>query len=64
MRTVHFIGGEKGGVGKSWVARTMVQYFLDGGNPEVDPSVPLLHLRFNPSIGSNPEMVGSLQSQC
>jgi hypothetical protein len=42
MRTVHFIGGEKGGVGKSWVARTMVQYFLDGGNPEVDPSVPLL----------------------
>ena len=26
---VHFIGGEKGGVGKSLLARTLCQYFLD-----------------------------------
>ncbi len=28
---LHFIGGEKGGVGKSLVARTIVQYLLDRG---------------------------------
>lgn len=29
MATVHFIGGEKGGVGKSLVARLLAQYFID-----------------------------------
>lgn len=29
MSTVHFVGGEKGGVGKSVVARVLSQYFLD-----------------------------------
>jgi hypothetical protein len=29
MSTVHFIGGEKGGVGKSVVARVLAQYFID-----------------------------------
>ena len=31
MPTVHFFGGEKGGVGKSFMTRTVVQYFLDRG---------------------------------
>jgi hypothetical protein len=29
MGTIHFIGGEKGGVGKSVVARLVAQYFID-----------------------------------
>lgn len=29
MATIHFFGGEKGGVGKSFVCRTAVQYHLD-----------------------------------
>ena len=31
MATLHFFGGEKGGVGKSFVTRTAVQYHLDRG---------------------------------
>jgi hypothetical protein len=30
MKTIHFIGGEKGGVGKSVVARLLAQSFVDG----------------------------------
>lgn len=33
MSTVHFVGGEKGGVGKSVVARTLAQLFIDRGIP-------------------------------
>ncbi len=29
MGTIHFIGGEKGGVGKSVMARVLAQYFID-----------------------------------
>ena len=29
MTRVHFIGGEKGGVGKSVVSRVLSQYFID-----------------------------------
>jgi hypothetical protein len=29
MSNIHFIGGEKGGVGKSLVARTLAQYMID-----------------------------------
>jgi hypothetical protein len=29
MSTIHFVGGEKGGVGKSVVARILAQYFID-----------------------------------
>ncbi len=29
MATIHFIGGEKGGVGKSLVSRLLAQYFID-----------------------------------
>ena len=33
MGRVHFIGGEKGGVGKSLTARLLAQYFIDGATP-------------------------------
>src|SRR3982751_3627593 len=35
MSTIHFIGGEKGGVGKSVVARLVAQYCIDKGLPFV-----------------------------
>lgn len=31
MSSIHFIGGEKGGVGKSVVSRLLSQYFIDNG---------------------------------
>lgn len=31
MSTIHWVGGEKGGVGKSVVSRLLAQYFLDRG---------------------------------
>ena len=33
MRTLNFIGGEKGGVGKSLVSRLLAQYFIDRSRP-------------------------------
>ncbi len=33
MANIHFIGGEKGGVGKSVVARVLAQYFIDHDKP-------------------------------
>ncbi len=30
MANVHFIGGEKGGIGKSMTARLLAQYYIDG----------------------------------
>jgi hypothetical protein len=33
MPSINFIGGEKGGVGKSVVARLLAQYFIDKGRP-------------------------------
>jgi hypothetical protein len=35
MSTIHFIGGEKGGVGKSMVARLLSQYCLDQQLPHI-----------------------------
>jgi len=32
MASINFIGGEKGGVGKSVVARLLAQYFIDNGH--------------------------------
>jgi hypothetical protein len=47
MPTIHFVDGEKGGVGKSLFCRVMVQYCLDKGHPftlvEAD--------RTNPDVG-------------
>ena len=33
MTNIHLIGGEKGGVGKSVVARLLAQYFIDHSIP-------------------------------
>lgn len=33
MSQIHFVGGEKGGVGKSVVARLLAQYWIDHGRP-------------------------------
>lgn len=33
MSSINFIGGEKGGVGKSVTARLLAQYFIDKGRP-------------------------------
>jgi len=33
MSRIHLIGGEKGGVGKSYFARVMCQYFIDKNEP-------------------------------
>jgi len=35
MSSIHFVGGEKGGVGKSVFARLLSQYFLDRQRPHV-----------------------------
>ncbi len=35
LSKIHLIGGEKGGVGKSMVARLLAQYFIDGNIPFV-----------------------------
>ena len=44
MAIINLIDGEKGGVGKSWVARTMLQYLIDNAIPrasiETDRSNP------------------------
>ena len=46
MPKIHFIDGEKGGVGKSLFARTMVQYCLDNNLP----------FRLVEADGSNPDV--------
>jgi hypothetical protein len=33
MTQIHFVGGEKGGVGKSVLARVLAQYYIDRGRP-------------------------------
>ena len=33
LSRIHFIGGEKGGVGKSVLSRLLSQYFIDHGVP-------------------------------
>ncbi len=33
MSNVHFVGGEKGGVGKSMTSRLLAQYLIDAGTP-------------------------------
>ncbi len=33
MSKIHFIGGEKGGVGKSVLTRLLAQFHIDGGHP-------------------------------
>lgn len=55
MSTVHFIGGEKGGVGKSLVARLLAQYLIDHQLPFLGFDSDRSHgalLRFYPGYAS------------
>lgn len=54
MATIHFVDGEKGGVGKSFVARTMIQYRLD-------QSLPLVAVETD---RSNPDVAGVYKGIC
>jgi hypothetical protein len=64
MATIHLIGGEKGGVGKSLVARILAQYLIDHGIPflgfDADRSHAAL-LRFYASYTS-PVIIDDYQS--
>jgi len=55
MGTIHFIGGEKGGVGKSLMARILAQYLIDHGQAFVGFDCDRTHgalLRFYSSYSS------------
>ncbi len=54
MATIHFVDGEKGGVGKSLVARTMIQYRLDRDLPFVAVE----------TDRSNPDVAGIYKGMC
>lgn len=64
MANVHFIGGEKGGVGKSVVARVLAQYFIDKDIPFIGFDTDRSHgslLRFYEGYAS-PVVVDSYES--
>ena len=46
MSSLNFIGGEKGGVGKSVAARVLAQYFIDKGRPFVGFDTDRSHTSF------------------
>ncbi len=46
MRSLNFIGGEKGGVGKSVTARVLAQYFIDHGRPFIGFDTDRSHTSF------------------
>ena len=64
MATVHLIGGEKGGVGKSVVARVLAQYMIDNEIPFVGFDTDKSHgslLRFYADYAS-PTIIDSYES--
>ena len=46
MASINFIGGEKGGVGKSVASRVLAQYFIDKGRPFVGFDTDRSHTSF------------------
>lgn len=54
MATIYFVDGEKGGVGKSFVAKTMIQYRLDRQLPFVAVE----------TDRSNPDVAGVYKNLC
>jgi hypothetical protein len=46
MTSLNFIGGEKGGVGKSVTARVLAQYFIDKGRPFIGFDTDRSHTSF------------------
>jgi hypothetical protein len=64
MSTIHFIGGEKGGVGKSVVARLLAQYMIDHDIPFIGFDTDRSHgslLRFYADFAS-PTIIDDYQS--
>lgn len=64
MSTIHFIGGEKGGVGKSVVARLLAQYMIDHDIPFIGFDTDRSHgslLRFYAEYAS-PTIIDSYES--
>jgi len=64
MSTIHFIGGEKGGVGKSVVARVLAQYMIDNEIPFIGFDTDRSHgslLRFYADYAS-PTIIDNYQS--
>ena len=64
MSTIHLIGGEKGGVGKSVVARLLAQYMIDHEIPFIGFDTDRSHgslLRFNTDYAS-PTVIDDYQS--
>lgn len=64
MSTIHFIGGEKGGVGKSVVARLLAQYMIDKEIPFIGFDTDRSHgslLRFYTDYAS-PTIIDDYQS--
>lgn len=51
MGQIHFIGGEKGGVGKSFTARLLAQYFIDRGQPFLGFDLDVSHGTFSRFYG-------------
>lgn len=46
MKSLNFIGGEKGGVGKSVVSRALAQYFIDHQKPFIGFDTDRSHASF------------------
>ncbi len=64
MATIHFVGGEKGGVGKSLVSRVLAQYMIDQSIPFLGFDTDRSHgalLRFYTDFAS-PVVVDSYES--
>ncbi len=64
MATIHLVGGEKGGVGKSLTARLLAQYFIDHSYPFIGFDADRSHgslLRFYASY-TTPILVDDYQS--
>ena len=70
MSSLNLIGGEKGGVGKSVVARVLAQYFIDAGRPFTGFDTDRSHTSFtrfyadyaSPIIVDNYESLDSIAS--
>lgn len=52
MSRIHFVGGEKGGVGKSLVSRVLSQWFIDRGAPFAGVDADVSHATLLRSYGA------------
>jgi hypothetical protein len=64
MATIHFIGGEKGGVGKSVVARLLAQYMIDHNIPFIGFDTDRSHSSFTRHYSdyASPTIIDNYQS--